>query len=110
MISFDANHHGQEYVLREGRNTVGRDRSCNVSLFYDDTVSSMHATIVCRNGVFRIRDEMTNNGTRRNGYDIGPGETVELYNGDVVRFGRCTFKLFLLDPVEVAQLWPHVTG
>lgn len=108
MISFDVNEAGQEYVLREGRNSLGRARDADVSIFYDDLVSATHATIVCRQGEFKLRDEMTNNGTFVNGVDIGPGATAPLKNGDILRVGRCTFKLFLLDPAEVAALWPHV--
>ncbi|MBN2193838.1 MAG: FHA domain-containing protein [Polyangiaceae bacterium] len=109
MISFDVNESGQEYVIREGRNSVGRARDADISVFYDDLVSANHATIVSRNGELKLRDEMTNNGTFVNGQDIGPGETVPLKHGDVVRVGRCTFKLFILDPAEVAALWPHVS-
>ena len=108
MISFDVNEEGQEYVIREGRNTVGRGRDCDISIFYDEHVSSVHATIVYRNGTFKLRDEMTNNGTFLNGSDIGPGESAGLKGGDVLRIGRCTFKLFLIDPAEAAQLWPHL--
>jgi len=108
MISFDVNEDGQEYVIREGRNTLGRGRDCDISIFYDEHVSSVHATIVYRNGTFKVRDEMTNNGTFLNGQDIGPGESAALTNGDVLRVGRCTFKLFLIDPEEASQLWPHL--
>jgi pSer/pThr/pTyr-binding forkhead associated (FHA) protein len=108
MISFDVNLEGQEYVIREGKNTLGRAREADISVFYDDRVSATHATIVYRNGECRLRDEMTNNGTFLNGQDIGPGGTVSLKHGDVLRVGRCTFKLFLLDPGEVSRLWPHL--
>jgi hypothetical protein len=108
MISFDVNLEGQEYVIREGKNTLGRAREADISVFYDDRVSAIHATIVYRNGECRLRDEMTNNGTFLNGQDIGPGGTVSLKNGDILRVGRCTFKLFLLDPAEVSRLWPHL--
>ncbi len=108
MISFDVNEDGQEYVIREGRNTLGRARDCDISVFYDEHVSSVHATIVYRNGAFKLRDEMTNNGTFLNGQDIGPGESAALQSGDVLRVGQCTFKLFLIDPGEAATLWPHL--
>jgi predicted component of type VI protein secretion system len=108
MISFDINEAGQEYVIREGRNTLGRAREADISIFYDEHVSTTHATIVYRNGEFKLRDEMTNNGTFVNGRDIGPGESVALSSGDVLRVGRCTFKLFLLDPGEVTRLWPKL--
>jgi hypothetical protein len=108
MISFDVNLEGQEYVIREGKNTVGRARDADISVFYDDRVSATHATIVYRNGECRLRDEMTNNGTFVNGQDVGPGGTVSLKSGDVLRVGRCTFKLYLLDPGEVTRLWPHI--
>lgn len=108
MISFDVNEEGQEYVIREGRNTLGRARDCDISIFYDEHISSLHATIVTRNGTFKVRDEMTNNGTFINGQDIGPGESAAVKSGDVLRVGRCTFKLFLLDLAEVSQLWPHL--
>ncbi len=108
MVSFDVNLEGQEYVIREGKNTLGRARDADISVFYDDRISATHATIVYRNGQCSLRDEMTNNGTYLNGQDIGPGGTVSLKSGDVLRVGRCTFKLYLLDPAEVSRLWPHL--
>jgi hypothetical protein len=110
MISFDFNDTGQEYVFREGRNLVGRDRDCDISLFYDNRVSGKHAIIVYRNGNFTIRDEMSTHGTVVNGEDIGAGQTRALVSGDVVRLGGCMFKVYLLDLAEVRSLWPSINA
>lgn len=108
MISFDFNECGQEYVLREGRNTVGRSRDCDISLFYDPRASTEHSVVVCRNGQVTVRDEMSTHGTLVNGDDIGAGQVSRLQTNDVVKFGSCLFKVFLLDPNENKKIWPKV--
>ncbi len=110
MISFDYNDCGQEYVLREGRNMIGRSRDCDISLFYDPQVSTEHAVVVCRKGKVTMRDEMSTHGTLLNGEDTGAGEVTALNDGDVVRFGGCSFKVFLLDAAESKSIWPKVFG
>ncbi len=111
MISFNFNETGQEYVLREGRNVIGRSRadSVSVSLWYDGKVSEEHAFVIYRNGKCAVKDNASQNGTYRNGDDIGIGETSPVVHGDVLRFGDSTFKVFLLDPEEAARLWPSAS-
>ena len=106
MITFDKNPSGQDYVIRAGRTAVGKSRDSDVSLFYDSMVSDRHATILWRPGVCAVNDELSTNGTFVNGEDIGVNAPKQLKNGDVVKFGGTTFKVFLLDEDERKELWP----
>ncbi len=106
MVSFDFNESGQEFAVREGRNVIGTNRDCDICLFFDKKVSDVHAVLVSRRGKCAIKDEMSTNGVFVNGEDIGPGERSKVVSGDVLKFGISTFKVFLLDPEEVLQLWP----
>jgi hypothetical protein len=108
MISFDFNDTGQEYVIREGRNTVGRSRECEIDLWFDDRAGEKHAIIVYRGGHCAVKDEASTNGTFLNGEDIGIGATAALKSGDVLRFGKSTFKVYLLLLEEVRSLWPQI--
>lgn len=106
MISFDFNSTGQEYVLREGRNRLGSQRDCEISLFYDAFCSAHHATIVYQSGECVIRDEMSSSGTFVNGTKVPIGGTAALTSGDLLRLGHSTFKLFFLSPADLALLIP----
>ncbi len=105
MISFDFNESGQEYVLREGKNLLGRDRDCDFSLFFDDFVSGKHAIITYRRGKCTIMDQ-SSDGTFINGEEMEMHGTSPLRSGDVVRLGHSTFKVFLLSEEDIQTLVP----
>jgi len=107
MVSFDFNEVGQDYVLRAGKSMIGRDRDCDISLFFDDLVGRKHAELLYRSGKLTVKDKYTTNGTFVCGTDIGADGTARLNNGDTLRVGRSTFKIFLLDEEEVKELWPR---
>lgn len=107
MVSFDFNEVGQDYVLRAGKSMIGRDRDCDISLFFDDLVGGKHAELLYRSGKLYVKDNFSTNGTFVCGEDIGADRTAELSNGDTLRVGRSTFKIFLLDEEEVRTLWPR---
>lgn len=75
-----------EYKLYEGRNTIGRDASCDISI-HDSIASMNHATILFRNGKFAIKDDMSSHGTFVNGEDIDL-DAVYLKDGDVITIGE----------------------
>jgi hypothetical protein len=109
MISFDFNDAGQEYVLREGRNTVGRNKDCDVSLLFDEHVSGTHAVIVYHaDGECAIQDQMSSGGTFVNGQKIGIGGVSPLRSGDLLKVGRSVFKVFLLEKQDLMILLPSM--
>ena len=109
MVSFDFTRAGQEYVLREGRTTIGQGRENDVSLFYDDQTSGAHCEIISRprGGLCAIIDLRSTNGTHVNGEDIGIGGQRDLQSGDVLRIGKSRFKAFLLSKDDIESLWSN---
>jgi hypothetical protein len=108
MISFDFNTAGQDYVIRAGKTSVGRSRDNEISLFFDNKASEQHCFIIYRNGVCKVKDNATTNGTMVNGEDIGIGEVHDLNSGDLLTIGSSTFAVTLLDPELVKKAWPKL--
>ena len=107
MVSYDRNVAGQDYVLRAGRNRIGRGRDNEVSLFFESKASDTHATIIWRNGNAAVKDEGSTNGTLVNGEDIGIAQVQALQSGDTLTIGGSTFVVFLVDLRMAKQTWPQ---
>ena len=75
---------GQQFGLKRGRNTVGRDSSRADIVLDDETASGEHARIQFEQGRFYIYDLASTNGTYVNNRRI---QRQLLMDGDVVRFG-----------------------
>lgn len=112
MVSFDVNASGQDHVIREGRNSIGRSRDMDISLFYDTSASDHHADLLYHRGrgVCGVMDQGSQNGTFINGEDLGYGKSKDLNSGDILKIGKNTFKVFLLDREEAAETWKSVWG
>lgn len=107
MVSYDRNVAGQDYVLRAGRNRIGRSRDNEVSLFFEAKASDIHATIIWRNGNAAVKDEGSTNGTLVNGEDIGIAQVQALQSGDTLTIGGSTFVVFLVDLRMARHTWPQ---
>ena len=81
---------GVDFKLYEGRNIIGRDLDCQISLD-DNTVSAKHAVLLFRAGRYSITDQQSTQGTFVNGEDI---ELVPKYlnDGDIIKVGQTIFK------------------
>lgn len=79
-------------VLPRGRDvfTIGRANDCDLPLT-DLTVSRYHAELRRDGDEWLLVDIGSTNGTRANGWRVGPGFTVR--PGDCVTFGAVTFRL-----------------
>ena len=108
LVTFDGNPDGSSYILREGRNTIGRDAGNDVVLTDDTMVSATHAYVIWRAGRARIADNNSNNGTFLNDEDV-LGQ-VEMTDDDIIKVGRTQFIVRLLDQARVAALWKPATG
>jgi len=73
-----------EYVLFEGRNTIGRDIECDITI-NDKFISLRHADIVYRKGVFYITDLQSSHGSFINGNEM---EASRLKDGDSIDIGK----------------------
>ena len=86
IISYELDPFGIDFRIYEGRNTIGRDPSNDITIV-EDSVSNKHAIILYRNGNFFLRDEMSSNGTYVNGEEILPDTPTRLKDGDLIVFG-----------------------
>jgi DNA-binding transcriptional ArsR family regulator len=74
---------------REGETWVlGRRRGVAVSLDFDPSVSSEHATLTWQDGRPALRDLGSRNGTTHNLRPLAPQQAVRLSHGDLVGVGR----------------------
>lgn len=85
LVTYDLDPNGVDFRLFEGRNIIGRDFSCGVCI-NDNKVSSQHAILLYRNEKFRIKDNLSVNGTIVNGEDIDD-DSVLLSDGDIIKVG-----------------------
>jgi pSer/pThr/pTyr-binding forkhead associated (FHA) protein len=74
--------------VREGQTRIGRGAECELVLNSRE-VSRVHARIEAWDGIFRIMDEGSSNGTYVNGRRV---RRKELKVGDVLRFGDREFR------------------
>lgn len=96
LVTYNRNPLGKAYNLYEGRNYVGRDSSCDISVPDDSQMSGKHMSILYRNvdGKFKFRDEQSSNGTFVNKELLDDG-TLENY--DIIRVGSTLF-IFIAIP------------
>ncbi len=88
LVSYDIDANGAAFALFEGRQTIGRDRSCDIWI-EDPQLSQQHAIILYRNGRFIFEDQLSTNGSIVNGKEtIGQ---IEIIHGDFLEMGRNTF-------------------
>ena len=86
LVTYDLDKYGVDFRLYEGRNIIGRDPSCSVCI-NDAKVSAQHAILLYRNEKFRIKDNLSVNGTIVNGEDIDD-DSVLLSDGDIIKVGN----------------------
>lgn len=90
LVTYSHDPMGEDFRIYEGRNIVGRDRECNITL-PDPMMSERHALILYRDEEFTINDERSSHGTRVNNRSIKHG-IVELHDGDTILMGETVFK------------------
>jgi hypothetical protein len=91
LISYTIEKQGIDFKLFEGRNTLGHLSTNNISIPNDKSISGHHLTILFRNGRFKLRDELSANGTFINGEEIETGVVYEIKDGDKIKVGNTTF-------------------
>lgn len=94
----------EQYALKEPIK-IGRDEKTNDIVIPHDTVSSQHATIEFKDGVFYLRDLRSMNGTFVNGKMFSDREAIRevpLKNRDRIRFDASEFE-FIRDELADAK-------
>lgn len=90
LVSYSNNPLGMDYKIFEGRNIIGRDMDCNISV-NDGRVSGKHAVLLYRAGKYSVTDTQSSHGTFVNGEDIEL-EPRYINDGDIIRVGNTVFK------------------
>lgn len=90
LVSYTLEAMGVDFKIYEGRNIIGRDMDCNITV-NDKMVSSKHAVLLFRAGKYSITDQQSSHGTFVNGEDIEL-EPRYLQDGDEIRMGETIFK------------------
>lgn len=89
LVTYTHDPNGVDFRLYEGRNFIGKDFKCGVCI-NDPKVSSQHALLLFRNDKFRLKDELSTNGTFVNGEFIDD-DSVVLHDGDIIQVGDTIF-------------------
>ena len=90
LVSYTLSDMGVDFRLFEGRNIIGRDLDCQISVD-DTTVSAKHAVLLYRAGRYSITDQQSTQGTFVNGEDIELAPRY-LNDGDLIKLGKTVFK------------------
>lgn len=93
LVSYTINELGVDFRLYEGQNNIGREAKNTVRITEDPSISSHHATILNRGGMFYLRDEMSTNPSFVNGEEVMPGNTVKLKDVDSIMLGKTVLML-----------------
>jgi len=91
LVSFTIDPLGIDFRLYEGKNMIGSAPGNEITILGDKLVSSKHATILFRNGKYRLKDEFSTNGTFLNGSDLDD-EVLNLTDGDIIKVGSTLLK------------------
>lgn len=96
LVTYNRTPMGKAFNIYEGRNYVGRDASCDISIPDDNQMSGKHMLIryLSGNNKFSFKDEMSSNGTYVNKELLDEGE---LQNYDIIRIGSTLF-IFIAIP------------
>lgn len=101
LVSYSAVPNGEVYKVYEGRTTIGRDRTCDISFPNDSHMSAKHLLIqyVEAKGAFRAQeyDKGSANGSYVNGQVYVLGDVIDLKDKDVIVIGGTKF-VFLTIP------------
>lgn len=72
---------------------VGKIKGESDVILDSPTVSRMHARLICRKGIYYIKDLNSKNGTFCNGERLRPQEERQLAKGDVVAFAEIEYRV-----------------
>ena len=86
LVSFDIEDFGVDFKILEGRNTIGKSSSNDISI-KDGKISGSHGVILYRGTKFYLTDELSTNGTLLNGKELVPRDPYELNDGDEIVVG-----------------------
>lgn len=90
LVTYSFDELGVDYKLYEGRNIIGHDVDCNITI-NDGRMSGKHAVLLFRANKYSLTDSQSSHGTFVNDEDIEL-EPRYLKDGDIIRMGSTIFK------------------
>ena len=90
LVSYTLNPAGVDYKLYEGRNIIGQDAGCSITV-PDPFVSGIHAVLLFRADRYSLTDQQSSHGTYVNDEDIELDPRY-LEDGDIIKIGKTIFK------------------
>ena len=90
LVTYSHDELGMDFKLYEGRNIIGRDIDCNITVD-DGRMSGKHAVLLFRANKYSLTDSQSSHGTFVNEEDIEL-EPRYLKDGDIIRMGKTIFK------------------
>ncbi len=90
LVTYSFDELGVDYKLYEGRNIIGRDVDCNITI-NDGRMSGKHAVLLFRANKYSLTDNQSSHGTFVNDEDIEL-QPRYLKDGDIIRLGSTVFK------------------
>jgi hypothetical protein len=113
LVTYTWRGEGEIHPIREGKNFIGSGiisseadhRPCDVYVPQDNTMSSEHALILCRQGNYEILDQISSNGTFLNGQMLKANQGTDLPNYAEIKTGSTlwTFIWIKPSPAQLAQ-------
>jgi hypothetical protein len=97
LVTYSWRAEGQVFNVYEGRNYLGRDADCEISLSADTQMSGRHSGVFYRGGQFVITDEKSMNGTTVNDVDV-PLTGAPLGNYATIKTGATTWRFIIIEP------------
>ena len=97
LVTYDLLASGKSFNIYEGKNLVGSDSICDITITNDKSISGRHLTILFRASSFLFKDELSTNGTFINGEMKDEGA---LTDKDVIIIGATKF-VFMAIPQSV---------
>ncbi len=96
LVTYTWRPDGQVFPVRMGRNYIGSDPDCEISLRDDPHLSGRHATIIYRGATFVIDDEKSMNGTFVNGQTVDM--KTRLPNYARIKTGSTVWTFIAIEP------------
>jgi hypothetical protein len=106
LVTYSRKREGEIFAVREGKNFIGRDDDCQVSIPEDRKMSGQHALILWQGGDLSVSDRDSSNGTFLNGKKVR--SAVDLPDVAALQTGQMKWKFFRMDTEDVSEDEPVV--
>jgi FHA domain len=106
LVTFTWRPEGEYFPIREGKNFIGSGdvsseavhRGCDIQVPQDNTMSSEHALILCRQGNYEILDQISSNGTFLGGQMLKSNQGTDLPNYSEIKTGSTVWTFIMIKP------------